>query len=216
MHHLTAVWEALRVCIAKEYGWYADVDSYHTEPPPRIITTPAITGLTAEDVSQQARFLLAVAKATGQTLWLPREVAPEGRPRTSVDIFPIDAIVQHLGVLESTYWENAARYLPRTRLEIEGSQRMSLRKIPNLADLIRRANDSTAYSVSLEDWPTTNIKEWKLTDTSPWGEDVDKLLNFASMQDLVANDGGEGNILLQSRSTGRRFHLNPYRFMSQH
>lgn len=117
------------------------------------------------EVTQQARILLSVAKATNRSLWLPREVAPAGLPHTFMEVFPIQVPALHLKVLEGKYFEHAARYVQPTRLEREPSQRLPLKSIEGgLSELIAKVNSSKSFSVSLEDWFESDYRKWALTE----------------------------------------------------
>lgn len=164
MHHLTAVWGPLRNFVARERGWYTDVDSYYTQAPQRkLLTTPYLSGSLTE-VTQAMVLLLSLANLSGRTLLLPEHIFIYGIERNMSEVFPIGALLPHIEMLEGRYWKHAERYLSN----VEGLLQATTRRIPlvihgTVSELLTTVLDRSADPIlSLEGWQFSSYTQWDI------------------------------------------------------
>lgn len=157
-----AQYNTFRAPLAREFGWYSDINSYYSKAPDSLITTPILAGSTAE-IEQAARILFAIGKLTSRTVWVPREIYSEDHHRRFIEVFPVGALIEQVPLVEASYFDNAKRYITRTRIEEERNHRLSLTSPKSLQDLLDTVKNSTAYSVSIEDWGMSDYITWNIS-----------------------------------------------------
>jgi len=166
MHHLTAVWAPLRSFVAKERGWFTDVDNYYSRAPEwKPLTTPYLSGSLTE-VTQAMVLLLAIGKLSGRTVLLPERILIYGIERNMSEVFSIGALLPHIELLESKYLKHAKRYLPDIENLLRTTRRIPLVIHRTVNELLTAVFDRVDdHILSLEGWQLSAYTKWDVHST---------------------------------------------------
>lgn len=107
--------------------------------------------------------MFAIGKLTNRTVWLPREIYSEDHHRRFIEVFPVGALIEQVPLVEASYFDNAKRYVTKTRIQEDINYRLSLVSQKTPQGLLDAVRISTAYSVSIEDWGMSDYMKWNIT-----------------------------------------------------